>query len=230
MNFLETLPEGIYEQYILKYIKERNQQDINTLYSLIQLNWWFYNNTIQEYSCIKRGLSYMMTNFINAPKKIHMLFGKSNIKLYKKIDPNKWISWIRKNEEIFVSNVIFYPILRHEPHFTGGTSYIDGIKVSDVTYPIMIGIDYHGRKFITFKLNYKKKNGKSIQLVSTLFQRYSDSENTWVFGTYMNKDCKIGNRTLHGQTLLNEEDLIKYRKVIDGESVENDCYIISLCK
>jgi hypothetical protein len=63
---------------------------------------------------------------------------------------------------------------------TGRTGYIDFIEPEDIgSNDVMKGIDINGRKFIVFKAEYIFSNGKKTETFSTIFQRYSDSENTW---------------------------------------------------
>ena len=57
--------------------------------------------------------------------------------------------------------------------------YIDNIKKSDLDYPIMIGIDFWDRPFITFRFdNHRCQRNNAI----TVFQRYTNDEQNWTFG------------------------------------------------
>lgn len=82
-----------------------------------------------------------------------------------------------------ISTFVFLPILEYQEHFEGSTGYIDQIKVSDVSYPIMIGVTKCARPFITFKLQDTVR-GFTETFVETLFQRYTNDKYTWTFGTF----------------------------------------------
>jgi hypothetical protein len=58
---------------------------------------------------------------------------------------------------------------------TGYTGYIDFIKLSQMTYPIMRGIDSFNRRFVVIKMNIN-----NVLLFQTFFQRYTDSEGLWM--------------------------------------------------
>ncbi len=53
-------------------------------------------------------------------------------------------------------------------HRMGFTSYIDFLKVDEVTHPVMGGVDCYRRPFIVFKV---KVDGKLV--METIFQRYT---------------------------------------------------------
>lgn len=76
------------------------------------------------------------------------------------------------------SKMMDYPILSFNENFLGWTDYLDRIKPSDVSYPIMIGVDCFRRAFVTIRTS--DINGE--QTVDTLFQRYSDDKYTWTHG------------------------------------------------
>ena len=82
-----------------------------------------------------------------------------------------------------ISTFVFLPILEYQEHFEGSTGYIDQIKVSDVSYPIMIGVTKCARPFITFKLQ-NTVIGFTETFVETLFQRYTNDKYAWTFGTF----------------------------------------------
>tara|TARA_R110002110_G_C13272610_1_gene701830 strand:+ start:197 stop:751 length:555 start_codon:yes stop_codon:yes gene_type:complete len=60
----------------------------------------------------------------------------------------------------------------------GRTDYIDFIAFDEVNYPIMHGIDYHGRSFIVFKV-FVEVDGKDKIYLQTIFRRYTD-QNGWM--------------------------------------------------
>ena len=78
-----------------------------------------------------------------------------------------------------ISTLIFAPILKYQEKFEGSTGYIDQIKVTDILYPIMVGVTVEQRPFITFKLTNQKQ-----KFVETLFQRFTNDKFAWTIGTY----------------------------------------------
>ena len=82
-----------------------------------------------------------------------------------------------------ISTFIFSHILNYQERFEGSTGYIDQITVSDVPYPIMIGVTSCMRPFITFKLQHTVR-GFTDTFVETLFQRYTNDKYAWTFGTF----------------------------------------------
>ncbi|VVU95809.1 hypothetical protein CPAV1605_1571 [seawater metagenome] len=69
------------------------------------------------------------------------------------------------------------PYLEYKSSFSLG-DYIDNIKNKDLSHPIMIGLDYWNRPFITFKVLNKYQKGSAI----TFFQRYSNDTKNWTTG------------------------------------------------
>jgi hypothetical protein len=61
----------------------------------------------------------------------------------------------------------------------GGTDYIDFVKVSDMSDRLMWGYDIHKRFFLSVR--YRVNDGD--MKVTTVFQRYSDDDRTFVNGT-----------------------------------------------
>lgn len=68
-----------------------------------------------------------------------------------------------------------FPILEFEDNYVGGTGYIDSVKYSHITDPIMIGLDSYNRSYIILKYYFNNK-----EYILTVFQRYSDSKVSWV--------------------------------------------------
>jgi len=60
-------------------------------------------------------------------------------------------------------------------NFSGNTAYIDFIKLTQMTEPIMRGIDVYNRRFVAIKMNIN-----NVLLFQTFFQRYTDSEGLWM--------------------------------------------------
>ena len=87
------------------------------------------------------------------------------------------------------------PKIEWRPDFLGSTDYIDRIRPADMgDNPIMVGEDNYRRPFVTFRLTRKSENEDERQkpMLSTLFQRYTDSTHTWAFA-----GCGIMNGSLH---------------------------------
>lgn len=82
----------------------------------------------------------------------------------------------------------------------GHTDYIDFLKPSDLSYPVMKFIDIYDRPGISFKIKSKKIYSDSyVTAVFSLFKRYSDSNSqTWCYGTYDSRF--IGVYTEHYKT------------------------------
>lgn len=64
----------------------------------------------------------------------------------------------------------------------GATDYIDFIGADEMEHSIMKGIDRYKRPFIALKVVVTKDN-KSKEIVGTFFQRYTDDNVSWAFGT-----------------------------------------------
>ena len=64
----------------------------------------------------------------------------------------------------------------------GHTSYIDFITRDQMTSNIMCGVDLYKRNFITINMNIESnsKSNKTIELIQTFFERYSDSSHLWM--------------------------------------------------
>ena len=82
-------------------------------------------------------------------------------------------------------------ILPWKRNFIGCTDYIDRIGVSDLKFPIMIGVDHFHRPFIAIKYTYRELDWADINKKTiiysenkigriTVFQRYSKDYKCWV--------------------------------------------------
>ena len=80
-----------------------------------------------------------------------------------------------KNTFIPLGLISKLPIIEYQDNFLGNTGYLDSIKISNLTHPIMIGHDCYDRPFIVIKYNYKNK-----YYLITVFQRYVDEKYNWV--------------------------------------------------
>ena len=101
------------------------------------------------------------------------------------------------------------PILPFQRKFIGGTDYIDGIHSTDLTAPIMVGVDCYRRPYIViaykcFGEKWISWNGEerdfmgangSRRLVLTVFNRYTGlrGEGSW---------CKAGSGSYSGCPIL----------------------------
>ena len=101
------------------------------------------------------------------------------------------------------------PILPFQRRFIGGTEYIDGIRSTDLTAPIMVGVDCYRRPYIVIaykcfgekwiswdgnERDFMGANG-SRRLVLTVFNRYTGlrGEGSW---------CKAGSGSYSGCPIL----------------------------
>ena len=94
-----------------------------------------------------------------------------------------------------INKFITYPRLEFQDKFMGSTQYIDRIRSEDLSDPIMYGVDYYSRSFITLKLKYhyildmidedirEYYNEKVKKGVITVFQRYTGDNYAWTTGT-----------------------------------------------
>lgn len=80
------------------------------------------------------------------------------------------------------------PFLPWQDRFEeGGTDYIDGVQLKDVSHPIMRGEDPFRRPFVTVKtreLNSKRIDNQPPVGVEALFQRYSENSRIWATGRH----------------------------------------------
>ena len=81
------------------------------------------------------------------------------------------------------------PVLAFQNRFCGGTDYLDGIVYSDITHPLMIGVDRYRRPYLCVVYHWLdhwlggSDGAKTKTCMLTVFQRYTDSPFTW---------CRIG--------------------------------------
>jgi hypothetical protein len=100
-----------------------------------------------------------------------------------------------------------YPILKYCLSFCGATGYIDRIKISDVTDPIMLGIDCHGRPFFTIR--YKIEDDITLQ---TYFQRYKNYSLVWSMGTrYWKFSSSIGTNRVGNEELQKIREIVNHK-------------------
>lgn len=86
-------------------------------------------------------------------------------------------------------NITQFHILPFQEKFLGVTSYIDGIRMKHLSYPVMIGYDKYQRAYISIKYYCLEERyhqgGEIVDLdtndiyMLTIFQRYTDNIYTW---------------------------------------------------
>lgn len=92
----------------------------------------------------------------------------------------------------------------------GWTDYIDFIKESDMTAPVMKGVDVYGREFVALKVKSDNNNDNIPKLsVEVFFRRYSDSEKLWMEAT-------SGKQLLYTIGGMTESDFDTVIKLIEG--------------
>ena len=118
--------------------------------------------------CLNKYYYRIMTPFIN----VDMVSLEKFVKRFN-----------RKIIELFggFNTFIEFPIFDWKESFLGETNYIDNILPSDMTSPVMIGLDSWSRPFIALRINNKKRNENSIS-VTILFQRYTNLSYSWTSG------------------------------------------------
>lgn len=132
---------------------------------------------------------YIVNNLCNIESLKKMVYLNKNLyllskKRIKEIIINKYFP--QEIQDMF-PNIYEIPIIKFKEHFIGWTQYMDGVELCDVNAPIMIGVDNLNRPFITFRLETDvivPFFGNLGTFVNTLFQRYNNSNKSWVFGTY----------------------------------------------
>ena len=87
--------------------------------------------------------------------------------------------------------------------------------------PIMFSIDQFNRPCLAFMMNVKKDN-ENVDIVHTLFQRYSQQSNHWVFGT-----C-YPTYGIYCQAVPTSEVLNRFKNLIEHREVNIKDYKITL--
>ena len=95
----------------------------------------------------------------------------------------------------------------------GSTGYIDGARASELPHDFSYGVDVYGRSFVAIK---KRSD------VVVLFQRYSNTRTTWVFGSL---------RVPCGGKRLDDTTALALREWVDDEPhTRRDPWLDSPCK
>lgn len=125
-----------------------------------------------------------------------------------------------------IKNFITYPQLEFQDKFMGSTQYIDRIRSQDLSHPIMYGVDYYSRPFVTLKLQYtyildmidedlrEYYNDKVKKGVITVFQRYTACTYNWTTGTAYGISDVVETGLLHEESFDMFNKLIKDKTVI----------------
>lgn len=98
--------------------------------------------------------------------------------------------------------------------------YIDGVRASDMKYPVMWGIDPANCLYISLKL--QDANQKSNIGVETLFQRFTGRQDTWTSGSRA-QPLRINETQISFVTTTVKDDHIaRFAQLIKGETVTID--------
>ena len=82
-------------------------------------------------------------------------------------------------------NLLDVPFLTYKDSFMGGTDYLDRIRPYDMTERMMMGKDPWNRPFLCIKrttVSCYEEGDEDMEIVETIFQRYSDDPLTWTHG------------------------------------------------
>ena len=167
---LKSLPDDIVVLSIFNYI------DAYDLISYLVVSKYFHNYNKTFKKIIKTKINNEKEKFIRIKELYH-----KNI-----IDIMGGVKYMTK-----------LPYLEWKKKYLGGTGYIEGIKPTDMSSPVMLGFDeIFDRPFISFRSTIKKskhiKEQKRNDIIytkrkyniTTLFQRYSNSKGTWSNSSY----------------------------------------------
>lgn len=104
----------------------------------------------------------------------------------------------------------------------GPTNYIDFIGPDEMFNSIMKGVDVYRRPFISIKVKYNDLNSNSDEdlvkfAVGTFFQRYTDDNYNWAYGTRYKQNIIYNSSIVRDYDYESLETRLK--KIFDGESV-----------
>lgn len=116
---------------------------------------------------------------------------RSDYNLSKKIDLFKWLKYyttllVYRMSQATEIETITQEIYNQDcPNLdigdrVGITGYIDFIDTSEFEESFNKGIDKYERKFVSFRANIEYEDGTTKETFTTLFQRYSKTENLWM--------------------------------------------------
>lgn len=183
--------------------------DMDTLYSMTQLNNYYYNIVITKYR----------------PKLVRLKL------FYKREYPKHVINLFSNIQEMSQ-----LPELMYREEFFSPLGNINNLKISDVDYPIMTGIDDFHRLFISFKVTFKLTNinekhknlnmlvGSIFEIIITYHQRNYFDPNIWIISSNSNT------YKLFCNNMPISSDLLKIKKLINGETIYDKYYEISIIR
>ncbi len=90
---------------------------------------------------------------------------------------------------------------------TGDTGYLDFLRPSDLSQSIMRGADRLGRPFIALKLRSNRPVDQGREFVVTFFQRYTDDDGRWTWGTTHQGTDLFGN-------IIRDQDRAAIRQIV----------------
>ena len=107
-------------------------------------------------------------------------------------------------------------------HRTGLTGYIDFIDLSEITAPVMKGIDIFSRPFFTVCAEIQYHGDENIiPTFTTFFQRYTDNPRLWMAcGKYHELIATQGGMTVSQLVFL--RDLLKHGNVIFDDGTDDN--------
>lgn len=104
----------------------------------------------------------------------------------------KHVQWITEKFPIKIRNIfggtnhmIDFPVVIWQNKFIASTDYIDNIHPEDVSAPVSVGQDVYDRPFICLRFRFStntNSNKPPLEMVETLFQRYTDDSDFWTNG------------------------------------------------
>jgi len=100
----------------------------------------------------------------------------------------------------------------------GSTDYIDFIRAEEMEFPVMRGVDKFRRPFIAIKVNCVD-SALEKQMVGTIFQRYTDNDVNWAYGTCYEQNIIYWDSRLRLEDYRNLETRLK--KLFSGGSVKS---------
>lgn len=113
---------------------------------------------------------------------------------------------------IFKNGCDSLPVLKWNDKFLGSTGYIDRINTSDLSAPMMIGLDIYKRPFLTIAYTYK--NNKWCAGCITYFQRFYDCTVEWAWAGCSLNNC--GSNRIYKNEIPNTLKIIS--ELIDEEN------------
>ena len=107
----------------------------------------------------------------------------------------------------------------------GSTGYIDFIRAEEMKNPVMRGVDSCKRPFIAIRVRcvYEGKDSDDVGtddlVVGTFFQRYTDDNHSWAYGTCYRTNMIYWDSRVRLEDMSDIEARLK--KLIVGESIRD---------